>query len=803
MPEPFEPGYSTYGSVGLNGGLSPGIGGLTPEDIAAQILGGEQLQPEPPPRFVKAEKPPPPTKKFQEHAKQYISEYCRASRAYMKTKEAAIKLDRDLFDNKLTIEEWRERAQGESSAAATSQSIKPKTLEDENRPWSQFVFSVSHLINAFAANAVPQILEGPDWLTVIDRKGKPQPKPQPDMASWQIPPEMMPMEGPEPQSAPGEEFSRQLRVQNFLLQKMEMGQIEARLYEAIQSCVVDGTVYAQVFPVVVPQYEWWFDTETGEYTEQKVSEEYYVVLQQIPLNRVLVDPLAKHNDVQRYRGIGHRIDRTYEQILQDFDSGIYSLNRAEFEERWAKSKGKPASVDSEIDRDEDTVGLDDPDSHLQVWSLCIKVPTEQKTLRECVCAIVTEQGVEDPSDGILVRLDQAPIIKGGLRPYACAHFIPRPGPLGMGMPRDNQELIYAISQFIGQLVDNTRMCAVGAMQALEGPAYEYLKKKGYIGPLEIVPVSQLNGELAPVPMPTFQIESIFRVIQWLVQLLEQRTVTAVFQGQNQGGDQTATGEHLQYQQSMRPATTITDLICRTLVQPLGRIALKMLAQMTDEPQDFSIQNAKGEDIAAQVTPEDFEEGDYDVVVTLTHQDSTKTIKAQTIRDIIETIEKHLPRLNAEGTDISLTELYKRLLDLLNVDGSDRVVTQISTKEQAMQKQIQEMQQALEEKDRKPPTISIPFEAIPIDGQIQALGLAGINVGMESYMGLPSTTPPDANLGMMPGDNGQGMMPDDSGLMNGNGGGMGNEGGPMGEERTDQNANAQMYQENMRPGAQTQ
>jgi hypothetical protein len=565
--------------------------------------------------------------------------------------------------------------------------------------------------------------------------------------------------------------------------------------------VVDGSVYAQVFPVVTPKYEWFIDTETGETVEQKTGEDYYVVIQQIPLNRVLVDPLAKHNDVQRFRGIGHRLDRTYEQIIQDFDSGLYNLNRAEFEEKWAQSKGRPASADDEIDRDPDASNIDDPDSLLQVWAMHIKVPTLQNTIRECVCAIITEQGVDDPEPGIMVRLDMQSVIEDGTRPFACSHFIPRPGPLGMGMPEDNQELLYAISQFIGQLIDNTRMCAVGAVQVLEGQAAdEHLKKVGFIAPMSQIPVNTLNGELAPVPMPNFNIAAVFQVIQYLVQLLEQRTVTAVFQGQDQAGDQTATGEHLQFQQSMRPATTITDLIARTFIQPLGRIALKMLAQMTSEPQDFSIQNAKGEDVATQVTPEDFTEGDFDVVCTMTHQDSTRLVQAQTLRDSIPMFMDYLQRLNTEGSDISLTEIFKRLLDLLRVDGSDRILTQLSTKEQAMQKQIQDMQQALEDKERKPPSITIPFVALPPEGQIQAAALAGINISPQDYMGFQSTTPLGAEMGQMAsGGNGQGMMPP-----SGNGPGeIGNNGGPMGPQPTDQNAMAQVYQELARTGAQTQ
>jgi hypothetical protein len=284
-----------------------------------------------------------------------------------------------------------------------------------------------------------------------------------------------------------------------------------------------------------------------------------------------------------------------------------------------------------------------------------------------------------------------------------------------------------------------------------------------------------------------------------VQLLEQRTVTATFQGQNQGGDQTATGEHLQLQQSMRPATTITDLIARTFIQPLSRIALKMLAQMTEEPQEFSIQNAKGEDIAAQVTPEDFAEGEFDVLVTMTHQDSTRLVQAQTIRDAIPMLEELIPRLNLEGSDLSFTELVKRFVELVKMPGSDRFITQISSKEQAMQKQIQDMQQQLEDKEQKPPTISISFKDVAMvapDAAMQLLELAGIKASPQDLMnfGMPGMEPSqEGGPGMMPGNKDMGI-----GM-----GGMGENGGPMGPEPTDPNAMAQVYQEMMRPGAQTQ
>ncbi len=48
------------------------------------------------------------------------------------------------------------------------------------------------------------------------------------------------------------------------------------------------------------------------------------IVQIIPLNRMLLDWTATHNDVQRHSGIGHRVDKTYEHVLDQFQRGVYN-----------------------------------------------------------------------------------------------------------------------------------------------------------------------------------------------------------------------------------------------------------------------------------------------------------------------------------------------------------------------------------------------------------------------------------------------------------------------------------------------
>jgi hypothetical protein len=91
----------------------------------------------------------------------------------------------------------------------------------------------------------------------------------------------------------------------------------------------------------------------------------------------------------------------------------------------------------------------------------------------------------------------------------------------------------------------------------------------------------------------------------------------------------------------------------------------------DNHGDFS-----GLDAPVTVTSEEIQTGRYRVVATLTRQDSTRLAKAQSIERVLPTLARFQPILANEGVQISFSEIIKRYLDLLGVDGVERVLSRI-------------------------------------------------------------------------------------------------------------------------------
>ncbi len=102
----------------------------------------------------------------------------------------------------------------------------------------------------------------------------------------------------------------------------------------------------------------------------------------------------------------------------------------------------------------------------------------------------------------------------------------------------------------------------------------------------------------------------------------------------------------------------------------------MLQQFILEDQILTVRDPNGSDVPLVVTSEELAQGRYKVAATLTRQDSTRIAKAQSIERVLPTLAKFQPVLAQEGVQISFSEILKRYLDLIGVDGVDRVLTRM-------------------------------------------------------------------------------------------------------------------------------
>jgi hypothetical protein len=592
-----------------------------------------------------------PSAKFQQEAFDYVTKWCKASRDFVARKVEKWKLLEDLYHNRRDLNSWGSDSVVEGAESRAS--LRKQSASGTDRWQSDIILAPSYIVDSWADRAYQSVFSGPEWLSVV----------------------------PESQDISGTEdvqFPTSYKLQELLLSRLSQGQIQMRLYEVLQHLVLYGSVYAKIFwySKDVTRYQW--DYETLEVIQNPESIYDCPVLQVIPLDRLLVDWAATHSDVQRHGGIGHLVDKTYEEILEQFDRGVYNLSRSEFLERWESAPPDSSATQRELLHDTDADGLDtDEIGRLTVWEWHGRVPT-QNGYKECLCTFVTERDAESPEDGVMVRLTEAPVLWSGFRPFVSAHYTPLPGPFGMGAVESNLDLIHAISQFISQSQDNARLTANAQLIVRRGSsaARQISSESDVVYPGKVWTVDD-PGDIQPFPTLNFPQKDVNTIINYLNGLLEKRTTVSDTTLGIAGRGKTATEAHILQQASMSPFAARADLFARSFLEPLGRLALSMLQQFLLDDQVITVRDSSGQDRPILVSAAEIQSGRYRVVATMTQQDSTRLAKAQSIERALPTLAKFQPVLAGEGVKISFTELLKRYLDLIGVDGAERVFSRMA------------------------------------------------------------------------------------------------------------------------------
>ncbi len=182
------------------------------------------------------------------------------------------------------------------------------------------------------------------------------------------------------------------------------------------------------------------------------------------------------------------------------------------------------------------------------------------------------------------------------------------------------------------------------------------------------------SDVQPFPPLSFPQQDVNYLINYLNSLLERRTaVPDIVQGIT-SRTKSATEAHILQESAMGPFTTRTDLFARSFLEPLGRITLSMLQQFILDDQTVTIRELNGVEVPLKVTAREIQKNRYRVVATMTRLDSTRLAKAQSIERVLPTLAQFEPILAKEGVTISFSELIKRYLDLIGVDGVDRVLS---------------------------------------------------------------------------------------------------------------------------------
>lgn len=600
--------------------------------------------------------PPIPSPEFRKEAFKYVSRWCRASFDFVGRKIERWKLLEDLYHNRRDLNSWTTRTN--LTTAESRAALRKQAGASTDRWQADIILAPSYIVDSWVDRAYQAVFNGPDWLSVVP-------------------------ENPPGTSKEDVQFPTSYKLQELLLSRLGQGQIHVRLYEILQHLVLYGTVYAKVFwySKDVTRHRW--DYEILEVIEEEEKIYDCPIVQVIPLDRILVDWTATHSDVQRHNGIGHRVDKTYEHVMEQFRRGVYNLGRNEFVERW---KDAPLGGDAEQDellRDKDAHDIEDDEIRkLTVWEWHGRVPTD-KGHKECLCTIITEKGASTPEDGVMVRLTDAPVLWSGLRPFLAAHYTPLPGPFGMGAVESNLDLIHAISQFISQSQDNARLTANAQLIVRRGSsaARQISAENDVVYPGKVWTVDD-PADIQPFPALNFPQQDVNSLINYLNSLLEKRTTVSDVTLGVSSRSKSATEAHILQESALAPFTTRSDLFARSFIEPLGRLALSMLQQFLLEDQFIAVRDSSGLEVPLVVTAEEIQSGRYRVVATLTRQESTRLAKAQSIERALPTLAKFQPMLAREGVQISFSELLKRFLDLIGVEGAERILSRIDPAGQA-------------------------------------------------------------------------------------------------------------------------
>lgn len=584
---------------------------------------------------------------FIDAADEYLGSWLRESRAYALEKDYVWSMEKDLWRGERTIQSMELKA---ANRKVDDRSRKTITQEDEE-DISDFVYPVAPAIQSVAQNIFNAIFSGPDAIQVTSD---------------------------DPVGSQTDGASIATRMTKLFLKMLKEGRFYEQTMRALESWAIYGHVFGKV---------WWSrktyttlqaSSITGEISPKEHTIRSCPIIQPLPIHRMLIDWEATNADPFTHRGIGHWVPRTYHEIIQSFSKGAYTLNEDKVRQKWQDSGG--GGITTTQDRAVDTEALNRADNKtriLWVWEWHGEIPF-QDSLWESVVTYVTEQDAESPESGIMVRASMRPALECGIRPIISAPFIPDPDQcLGLSLHKATADSHFILSRLIGQLLDGIRYQIDQCGFVREGgELHTWLKTNKSIPPGKWFASADPSTESAPMRLGEFQIQALLQAIQEMKQEFEQESgITSTFQGLSTVRKTAAEASILQTQSS-QPVNSFAQLFVESYLQPGLDLALAQMQTNVLEDQEITIQGGDGQPISVKVTADEIRNGRFKAVVTLTNQDASSIAKAQSIERVLTRGSNYLPKIQQEGYDVVYHELFRRWVDLLKIDGSDRTVVKL-------------------------------------------------------------------------------------------------------------------------------
>jgi hypothetical protein len=626
-------------------------------------------QPPPPPEWHDLPEEPSPA--FVKKAEEYLGSYLRESRAYAVSKQPEWQLYSDLRKGVRSI--WSLGENG--SHRDMSQSRKSRDsddIEDEHRGLTDFVFPISAIETSVATTILNQIFSGANPVVVEA------------------------IETIADQATNTDGFTIAQKLTKLFWRKLCEGKLQKNVLDSLVCLVNQGHTFAKVYWSTRYKTVEQVDINSGQKRTVQVETRSCPVIAPIKLDRMLLDWEADVSDVDLHRGIGHWTERTYDEIMETFAEGGYTLNREEVKSRWEHGSSSRSST-TEMDADPDKESLNDKyTTVLWVWEWHGEIPFKGQLLESCV-TFVTDPDADGPASGVIVRCSKRPALECGIRPMKGCQFIPNIGQqLGLPLVAASRDLLYQLSSAVCQFSDGVRHQIQGALAVQEGgQLHEHLQKHKRILPQSWVASSDPAHEAAAIPSGNFQPGPQLQLIQEYRDMLQRNTVTDTFVGMG-GGRKTASEASMLQQQSAQPTSTYAMLFVQGFLQPLLDLALKLLQDNMNDDETITVKDRQGQSQTLTVSSDEVRNGKFRVVVTLTEQDAMNTAKAQGIERMLPVLQQTEPLLAREGITVRYGELIQMWINLINVDGSDRVLHQLSPEELQAQQQAQQEQMMMEQ-----------------------------------------------------------------------------------------------------------
>jgi len=549
----------------------------------------------------------------------FISTWCRRSADHALRQQKLWNLLSDLYQNRRPLSAW------------DNDYFAPDTAPDVASGWkSQQVIATSPIVDNYTENLLQPIIGTENYFLV-------EPAPTGDVS----------IEDPT--------YSTAEKLQILLLNSCRLNQFSIRLYEYLQQATLYGTAAAKTFL-----------TDAGP------------CLQSIPLLQFLADPYAPNCDVNQWSGVGDRSWIPRLEAMSRFrEAGPYTLGREEAQSKFGKG-GAPIP-EKFAERGNERRYLMYPDGdYLQAWDWHGVWLLENYEPREVVATIISDAGVDDPSGGVLVRLEPGPLFQAG-RPYVVSHYTPKAGPYGEGMVRPNLDIIYQLSSLLNLFLDNVRfqsnqMLAVKRSSSGMVTDLQNAEEGDRVFPGKIWYYEDDPKEIMPIAFNSLDLGILLTAIQWLERQLETRTsVSDATRGVGQT-EKTATEFAGLLQQSQKPVGTRLLLLRDSLLQPFADRALEMIQRTAPPGITTWAQDATGKSVPVTFMPGELESGTYTARPNMVTNMQAKIGAAQTLQQLVPILQGlNVQLLATESTAVNFTGILTQISHLLSVQDADQLI----------------------------------------------------------------------------------------------------------------------------------